>query len=91
MPDAFVNIVIERKAAEATDAIAGAEGVAAAHHVLGEFDAVAELDLEDPGSLQRVVTGLIQDVEGVEETTTVVSSELASHHTPKTDRAIPDR
>jgi DNA-binding Lrp family transcriptional regulator len=91
MPDAFVNIVIEREAAEATDAIADAEGVAAAHHVLGKFDAVAELDLEDPGSLQRVVTGLIQDVGGVEETTTVVSPELASHHTPETDRATPDR
>jgi DNA-binding Lrp family transcriptional regulator len=91
MPDAFVNIVIEREAASATDTIAGVEGVADAHHVLGEFDAVAELDLEDPGSLQRVVTGLIQGVEGVEETTTVVSPELATQNTPETDRAIPDR
>ena len=91
MPDAFVNVVIEGDAATATDAIADIEGVAATHRVLGEFDAVAELDLADPGSLQRVVTGLIQRVEGVEETTTVVSTELAGHYTPETERATPDR
>jgi DNA-binding Lrp family transcriptional regulator len=91
MPDAFVNIVIDKEPAAATDAITDAEGVAAAHHVLGDFDAVAELDLEDSGSLQRVVTGLIQGVEGVEETTTVVSPELATQHKPETDRATSDR
>jgi len=86
MTDGFVTIVVEGDAEEATTAIADVEGVTAAHRVRGQADVVAELELAEPDDLQRVVTGEIQSVAGVETTTTLVTPELAAHQTPETER-----
>jgi DNA-binding Lrp family transcriptional regulator len=91
MTNGFVAVTVEGEASTAATEIAAIDGVATAHHVMGEFDVIAELDLSDPDSLQQVVTGSIQTVEGVTETTTTVPPELAAHHTPETDRATADR
>jgi DNA-binding Lrp family transcriptional regulator len=90
MTDAFVNVDAEGDVPGVVDAIEEIEGVAAAHHVLGEYDVVVELALEDPKSLQRVVTGEIRAVEGVTDTTTVVTPDLADHQKPEAGRITPD-
>jgi DNA-binding Lrp family transcriptional regulator len=91
MTDAFVNIVVEGDAGATAETIAEVVGVSAAHHVRGEFDVVAALELSEPGVLQQVVTGSIQSVDGVENTTTVVTPELAERHVPEAERVPPDR
>jgi anthranilate phosphoribosyltransferase len=93
MVDAFVNVTVGEDAEPepVAAAVAAIEGVAAAHHVRGEYDVVAELDLEDPDSLQRVVTGEIRGHAAVRDTTTVVTPALAAHHTPDAERIALDR
>lgn len=80
MTDAFVTVVVDEDPASAAAAIAEIDGVERAVELRGEYDVVAELDLPDPDALQRVVTGEIQTVDGVAETTTAVTPELAAHH-----------
>ncbi|WP_247730361.1 Lrp/AsnC ligand binding domain-containing protein [Halovivax limisalsi] len=89
MTDAFVTVVVDGDAGEIASTLSEIDAVSAAHHVRGEYDVLVELTLEEPERLQEIVTGLILKTDGVEDTTTVVTPELAELHEPEPIRLTP--
>ena len=86
MTDAFVNVVVDGDATAVMEQITELTDVSEIHQVVGEFDLIIEVTLAEPDVLQRLVTGHIQTVEGVTDTTTLVTPQLADQHTPATER-----
>lgn len=76
MTDAYVNIVADAGAVSAAaDEIATVDEVDTLHVVTGEYDIVAQLDLDDPDDLPGVVADKIHSVTGVANTVTHVAFE----------------
>lgn len=76
MTDAYVNILVDAGAvSEAASEIATVPGVTAVHVVTGEYDIIAQLDLDDPEDLPSVVADDIHSVSGVIDTQTNVAFE----------------
>lgn len=76
MTDAYVHIVTEAGAvSEAANDIAAIDAVSAVHVVTGDFDIIAQLDLEDFDDLPRTVADEIHDIAGVSHTVTSVAFE----------------
>lgn len=76
MTDAYVNVMIEPGAV--TDAVAEIqrlESVAAVHTVTGEYDAIAQLELETKEDIPAAVAEDIHAVGGVIDTFTNVAFE----------------
>jgi DNA-binding Lrp family transcriptional regulator len=77
MTDAFVHVIVEPSAiTEAAAVMAEAESVDQVHLVTGEFDIVAQLDLETKDDIATAVTDDIHSVSGVIETVTNVAFEI---------------
>jgi anthranilate phosphoribosyltransferase len=76
MTDAYVNIMVEPGAVSAAAAeIRGLESVGAAHTVTGEFDVIAQLELESKEQIPEVVADDIHGISGVLDTVTNVAFE----------------
>lgn len=76
MTDAFVHVHVDQGIArEAADEITTLDSVAAAHLVTGDYDIVAQLELEDTGEIPDVVASEIHGVTGVLDTVTNVAFE----------------
>ena len=76
MTDAYVNVVVDPKAVSQAAADIGAvDEVSTVHLVTGEYDLIAQLDLDDPDDLPKVVADQIHGVSGVVETVTNVAYE----------------
>lgn len=76
MTDAYVHIVVDAGAVSAAaDEIATIDAVDTVNVVTGEFDAIAEVDLDDPDDLPTVVADEIHTVTGVADTVTNVAFE----------------
>ena len=74
MTDAYVNVLADPSAVSQVAAdIHDIGEVSALHVVTGDYDIIAQLDLEDPDDLPRVVAEDIHGVTGVIETTTNVA------------------
>jgi anthranilate phosphoribosyltransferase len=77
MTDAFVHAIVEPSAiTEAATVMAEAESVKDVHLVTGEYDVVAQLDLETKDDIATAVTNDIHSVSGVVETVTNVAFEI---------------
>ncbi|MEF8820837.1 MAG: Lrp/AsnC family transcriptional regulator [Halovenus sp.] len=77
MTDAFVHAIVEPSAiTEAAAVMAEAERVEDVHLVTGEYDVVAQLDLETKDDIATAVTDDIHSVSGVVETVTNVAFEI---------------
>lgn len=76
MTDAYVNILVEPGAvSNAADEIERHEGVTAAHLVTGEYDIVAQLELDSKDDIPQAVAEDIHGVSGVLDTVTNVAFE----------------
>lgn len=76
MTDAYVNVVVAAgTASEAARRIDALDSVNAAHLVTGEYDVVAQLDLDDTDEIPTVVADDIHAVDGVADTVTNVAFE----------------
>lgn len=76
MTDAYVNVDVDAGAASAAaNEIADVDPVSAVHVVTGEYDIVAQLELNDPDDLPTVVADEIHSVTGVTDTVTHVAFE----------------
>lgn len=76
MTDAYVNILVDAGAVTSAAAdIAAIDEVSTVHAVTGDFDIVAQVDLDDPDDLPRVVADDIHAVSGVYDTVTNVAFE----------------
>lgn len=76
MTDAYVNVLVDPGAvSQAAADIREVDEVSTLHVVTGDYDIVAQLDLDDPDDLPRVVAEDIHGVSGVVETTTNVAFE----------------
>jgi anthranilate phosphoribosyltransferase len=76
MTDAYVNVLVDPGAvSQAATDIQELDEVDAVHLVTGEYDLVAQLELDDPDDLPRVVADEIHSVSGVIETVTNVAYE----------------
>ncbi|WP_458204878.1 Lrp/AsnC family transcriptional regulator [Haladaptatus sp. NG-SE-30] len=76
MTDAFVHIRAEPSSVmHAAREVAEIEEVTSAHIVTGEYDVIAQLDLDDPDDLPHVVAEKIQNAPPVERTMTSVAFE----------------
>lgn len=76
MTDAYVNVLVDAGAVSAAAAaIADVDAVKTVHVVTGDFDIVAQLDLDDPNDLPGVVADEIHAVSGVYDTVTNVAFE----------------
>lgn len=76
MTDAYVNAIVEPGAvSQAANHIADIEAVDAVHVVTGEYDVIAQLELDDPNDLPLVVADEIHSVTGVVDTLTNVAFE----------------
>lgn len=76
MTDAYVNVLVDAGAvSQAADDIAAVDAVSTVHVVTGEYDIVAQLDLDDPDDLPHVVADGIHGVTGVVDTVTNVAFE----------------
>lgn len=77
MTDAYVNVLVDPGAVrQAASDIADVDEVSTIHVVTGDYDVVAQLDLDDPDDLPTVVAEEIHSVSGVIETTTHVAFEV---------------
>lgn len=77
MTDAYVNIIADAGAvSEAAAAIQDVDEVHAVHVVTGEYDIIAQLDLDDPNDLPHVVADRIHTVTGVLDTVTNVAFDV---------------
>lgn len=76
MIDAYVNVVVDAGAvsAAATE-IAEIDQVHTVHVVTGEYDIVAQIELDDPNELPKVVADDIHATTGVVDTVTNVAFE----------------
>ncbi|WP_049922037.1 Lrp/AsnC family transcriptional regulator [Halopiger djelfimassiliensis] len=76
MTDAYVNILADAGAVSAVaDEIGGIDAVSTVHVVTGEYDVIAQLELDDPDDLPAVVADEIHTVSGVVDTVTNVAFE----------------
>lgn len=76
MTDAYVNAIVEPGAvSRAANHIADIEAVDTVHVVTGEYDVIAQLELDDPNDLPLVVADEIHSVTGVVDTLTNVAFE----------------
>lgn len=76
MTDAYVNVLVDAGAVSAAAAdIAAIDAVSTVHVVTGDFDIVAQVDLDDPNDLPDVVADEIHAVSGVYDTVTNVAFE----------------
>lgn len=76
MTDAYVNAIVSAGAVSpAAREIADIDAVSDVHVVTGEYDVVAQVDLEHSEDLPHVVAEQIHDVPGVVDTTTNVAFE----------------
>lgn len=76
MTDAYVNIMVEPGAvSNAVAEIGRMESVAAAHTVTGEYDIIAQLELESKDDIPSAVAEDIHAVAGVLDTFTNVAFE----------------
>jgi anthranilate phosphoribosyltransferase len=76
MTDAFVHVHVDQGVArEAAEEIAALDSVAAAHLVTGDYDVVAQLDLDDTDAIPDAVAREIHGVTGVLDTVTNVAFE----------------
>lgn len=76
MTDAFVHIDVE--AGDVSGVVreaADLDAVSAAHTVTGEFDVIAQLDLESKEDIPRVVADQVHAIDGVADTVTNVAFE----------------
>jgi len=74
MTDAYVHIVIDAGAVSAAAAeIGDVDAVSDLHVVTGDYDIIAQLDLEDSDDLPAVVADEIHTVTGVADTVTNVA------------------
>lgn len=77
MTDAYVHIESEpTSVVHAAREVGEIEEVTAAHVVTGEYDVIAQVELDDPNDLPRVVTEKIQKTPPVEGTMTSVAYEI---------------
>lgn len=76
MTDAFVHIRAESTSVlHAAREVAEIEAVTTAHAVTGEYDVIAQIELDDPDDLPHVVAEEIQNAPPVERTMTSVAYE----------------
>ncbi len=76
MTDAYVNIIVDAGAVSAAaESIGDLEAVSQVHVVTGDFDIVAQLELDDVDTLPHVVADEIHAVTGVIDTVTNVAFE----------------
>ncbi|MFC4544013.1 Lrp/AsnC ligand binding domain-containing protein [Halosolutus amylolyticus] len=76
MTDAYVNILVDPGAVtDAANEIGDLDAVSTVHVVTGEYDVIAQLDLDDSDDLPRVVADEIHGVAGVVDTVTNVAFE----------------
>lgn len=76
MTDAYVNIMVEPGAvSNAVDEIGRQDGVAAVHTVTGEYDIIAQLELDSKDDIPQAVAEEIHGVAGVLDTFTNVAFE----------------
>lgn len=76
MTDAYVNILADPGAVTAAaEEIAALDAVTDVHVVTGEYDIIAQLDLDNPDDLPAVVADEIHSVSGVVDTVTNVAFE----------------
>lgn len=76
MTDAYVNVLVDAGAVtRAANDIAALDTVGDVHVVTGEYDIVAQLDLDDRDDLPTVVADDIHTVSGVVDTVTNVAFE----------------
>ena len=74
MTDAFVNVVVDPGAVrQAARTIGGMDQVGRVNLVTGQYDIVAQLELDDAENLPAVVAQDIHDVTGVIDTVTNVA------------------
>lgn len=76
MTDAYVNVLVDPGAVSAAaNEIAELDAVSAVHVVTGEYDVVAQLEVDDLDELPGVVADEIHAVPGVVDTVTNVAFE----------------
>ena len=76
MTDAYVNVLVDAGAVTAAaDEIGDLDAVSTVHVVTGEYDIIAQLELDDPNDLPGVVADEIHSVSGVVDTVTNVAFE----------------
>lgn len=74
MPTAFVHIIVDQGALyHAAEEIAALNSISDVHVVTGEFDIIAQLELDDIAELPNVVGNEIHPISGVIETMTSVA------------------
>lgn len=74
MTDAYVNILVDAGAVSAAaNEIADIDAVSTVHVVTGEYDVIAQLELDDPDDLPAIVADEIHSVTGVVDTVTNVA------------------
>lgn len=72
MTDAFVNVETSEDSKRVAEDIGGIESVSESYAVKGQFDVLARVEGVEETDLPRIVTGVIHEVVGVEETRTLV-------------------
>jgi len=76
MTNAYVNAIVDPGAVtKAANEIADLGAVDTVHVVTGQYDIVAQLELDDPNDLPNVVADEIHSVTGVVDTVTNVAFE----------------
>lgn len=76
MTDAYVNAIVDPGAVtKAANEIADLDAVDTVHVVTGQYDIIAQLELDDPNDLPNVVAEQIHSVTGVVDTVTNVAFE----------------
>ena len=74
MTSAYVHVLVDAGAASRAAAeIADIDAVSQAHLVTGEYDVIAQLDLDDADDIPGVVADQIHSVTGVIDTVTSVA------------------
>ena len=76
MTDAYVNILVDPGVvSDVAHAIDEIDAVSDVHIVTGEYNLIAQLELENPDTLPEVVAEQIHSVSGVVDTVTNVAFE----------------
>ena len=55
--------------------IEAVEGVVSAHIVAGDVDVIARVEVDSPADVRQVAATEVQNIEGVEDTTTYIAME----------------
>ena len=71
---AYILIVASPGETQAVvDALAGIEDIKQAHQVIGPYDIVAEMEVEDLADIPPILSERIRTIAGVESTTSLVT------------------